>query len=87
MLERNLKMSLPEIMRGDSRALFNLAPPPEPGDIVMFLYINFAVRQGDIEGYIAMLLDMPSLATMKLLLDEFIKRTTGETTPEPDGRR
>jgi chemotaxis protein CheC len=87
MLERNLKMSLPEILRGDSRTFFNLAPPPEPGDIVMFLYINFAVRQGDIEGYIAMLLDMPSLAAMKLLLDDFIKRTAGETTPEPDGRR
>jgi chemotaxis protein CheC len=81
MLERNLKMSLPEILRGDSRALFNLAPPPEPGDVVMFLYINFAVRQGDIQGYIAMLLDMPSLAAMKILLREFIERATGGITP------
>jgi chemotaxis protein CheC len=87
MLERSLKMSLPEILRGDSLALFNLAPPPEPGDVVMFLYINFAVRQGDIRGYIAMLLDMPSLAAMKVLLDEFIERTTGETTPKSDGRQ
>lgn len=85
MLGRNLKTSLPEILRGDSRSLFNLAPPPAPGDIVMFLYINFAVRQGDIQGYIAMLLDMPSLAVMKVLLGEFIERTSGGITPQPDG--
>jgi chemotaxis protein CheC len=85
MLGRNLKISLPEILRGDSRSMFNLAPPPQPGDTVMFLYINFSVRQGDIQGYVAMLLDMPSLAAMKVLLGEFIERTAGGITPQPDG--
>ena len=42
----------------------------------MFLYINFAIRQRDIKGYIAMLLDMPSMATLQVLLDDYIKRTT-----------
>ena len=31
LLHRTLKISLPEILRGDSRALFSLDPPPEPG--------------------------------------------------------
>src|ERR1700744_1693581 len=31
-LQRTLKISLPEILRGDSEALFNLPPPPHGGD-------------------------------------------------------
>src|SRR5580693_4134738 len=45
MLQRNLKMSLPEVLRGNAATFFSLAPPPEAGDVVMFLFINFAVRE------------------------------------------
>jgi len=76
MLQRNLKMSLPEILRGKPDIFFNLEPPPEAGEIVMFLYINFAIRQRDIRGYIAMLMDMPSMAALQVLLDEYIERAT-----------
>ena len=76
MLQRNLKMSLPEILRGKPEIFFNLEPPPEAGEIVMFLYINFAIRQRDIRGYIAMLMDMPSMAALQILLDEYIERAT-----------
>ena len=82
MLQRSLKMSLPEILRGHSRDLFNLAPPPDAGDVVLFLYINFAVRERDIRGYIAMLMDMPSLEALRGLLDEFIERTAGGMAPD-----
>ncbi|HEY9218992.1 MAG TPA: chemotaxis protein CheX [Phenylobacterium sp.] len=81
MLQRSLKMSLPEILRGEGREFFNLAPPPQAGDVVMFLYINFAVRQGDVRGYIALLMDMPSLTALKGLLGDFIERTTGHPAP------
>jgi chemotaxis protein CheC len=77
MLQRSLKMSLPEVLRGNAAAFFSLAPPPEAGDVVMFLYINFAVRERDISGYIAMIMDLPSLTALTRLLDEFIERTTG----------
>ncbi len=77
MLQRNLKMSLPEILRGEPATFFNLAPPPDAGEVVMFLYINFAIRNRDIRGYIAMLMDIPSLAALKVLLGEFIERTAG----------
>ena len=76
-LQRTLKMSLPEILRGDGPEFFELAPPPEAGDVVMFLYINFAMKKRDIQGYIVMLMDMPSLTALKGLLTEFIQRTTG----------
>lgn len=81
MLERSLKMSLPEILRGDATHFFSLPPPPHAGDLVLFVYINFAVRERNITGYIAMLMDMPSLAALKVLLDEFIERTAGGISP------
>ncbi len=84
LLQRNLKMSLPEILRGEPAAFFSLEPPPEAGDIVMFLYINFAIRNRDIGGYIAMVMDVPSLSALRLLLREFIERTTGGPVPSDE---
>jgi len=79
-LESRLKISLPEVVRGDSGRFFNLPPPPEAGPTVLFVYINFAVRRRDIEGYIAMLMDLPSLAALKKLLDALIRRTGGASS-------
>jgi chemotaxis protein CheC len=84
MLQRSLKMSLPEILRGEGSEFFTLEPPPQPGDVVMFLYINFVIKQRDIQGYIALLMDMPSLSNLKDLLGLFIARTTGDLEPLPD---
>jgi len=78
MLERNLHMSLPEIVRGEAAHFFNLPPPPHSGDLVLFVYINFAVQKRDIRGYIAMLMDLPSLEALRVLLDEFIARTAAK---------
>jgi chemotaxis protein CheC len=78
LLHRTLKISLPEILRGDSRALFSLDPPPEPGAIVLFVYINFLVHERDIQGYIALLMDLASVTALKQLLDEFIQRTADD---------
>ena len=78
LLQRTLRMSLPEIIRGDSASLFSLPPPPEAGDFVLFVYINFSVRERDLQGYIALLMDLPSLEALKTLLDEFIRRTAGD---------
>ncbi len=64
-LQRTLKISLPEILHGDSEELFTLPPPPDAGDAVLFVYINFSVRERNIQGYIAMLMDMPSLVALQ----------------------
>jgi chemotaxis protein CheC len=76
-LESRLKISLPEVIRGESTRFFSLPPPPEAGSTVLFVYINFAVRRRNIEGYIAMLMDLPSLEALKKLLDALILRTGG----------
>jgi chemotaxis protein CheC len=85
MLHRTFKMSLPEILRGEGPEFFNLPPAPKDGDMVMFLYINFSVRERNIRGYIAMLMDMPSVMALKQLLNEFIERTAGVLEPHSDG--
>jgi chemotaxis protein CheC len=84
LLRRNLRMSLPEILRGEGPVFFNLAPPPVAGDTVVFLFIDFALRGRDIQGYVAMLMDVQSLAALQVLIREFIERTTGQAVPRPD---
>jgi chemotaxis protein CheC len=83
-LDRTLKISLPDILRGDGRRLFNLPPPPHAGDVVMFVYINFAVQRRDIQGYIALLMDVSSLTALKGLLAGFIQRVSGESATLPN---
>lgn len=80
LLRRTLKISLPEIIRGESRELFNLNPQREAGDVVLFVYINFLVHERDIKGYIALLMDMPGVTALKQLLKEYIQRTAGNET-------
>jgi chemotaxis protein CheC len=73
MLQRSLSMSLPAVLRGDGARLFALESPSDQG-LVLFLYINFSIRDRDIRGYIAMVMDMPSLVALKLLIGDFISR-------------
>ena len=77
-LRRSLTISLPEVLHGDSELLFNLDPPPQHGDTVLLIYIKFALRHRDLDGYIAMLLDMPSIAALQVLLAEYIQRVAGD---------
>ena len=77
MLERSLRISLPEILHGGSQELFSLPHASAVEESVLFIYINFSVRRREIDGYIAMLMDMPALATLQTLLGDFIRRTTG----------
>jgi chemotaxis protein CheC len=74
LLQRSLKMSLPEIIRGGGADLFHLAGVAEKEDVALLLYIDFAVRERDIRGYIAMLMDLPALTSLKGLIGELIGR-------------
>ncbi|MBO9601237.1 MAG: chemotaxis protein CheX [Novosphingobium sp.] len=78
MLKRSLSMTIPEVLRGDGATLFEVDFASEKQGLVLFLYIDFSVRNHNIRGYIAMLMDLPSLATLKELLDEFIARVVGD---------
>ena len=78
MLKRSLTMTVPEVLRGSGATLFEVEERGSAEGLVLFLYIDFAVRRRDIRGYIAMVMDLPSLATLKELLGEFIERVINE---------
>lgn len=80
MLQRTLTMSLPGILRGDGPRIFGTqAGEASAADaLVLFLYIDFSVSERDIRGYLAMLMDLPSLENLRLLVDEFIARALGD---------
>lgn len=73
MLERPLAMSLPQVVRTAGEELLETVDPTEDG-LVLFLYINFSVRDRSIRGYIAMVMDLVSLATLKRLVGDFVER-------------
>ncbi|MEJ1976016.1 MAG: chemotaxis protein CheX [Acetobacteraceae bacterium] len=78
LLHRNLKISLPEILRGSGPGVFAQAGARTFEDAVLFLFIDFSVNERDIRGYIAMLMDLPALTSLKGLLGEFIRRASDE---------
>lgn len=81
--ERSLRITLPEVIYGEGIEFFGPASGGHADDRVVFMYINFAIRHRDIEGYIAMLLDLPSLETLKSLLAALIERTAADPIVAP----
>lgn len=80
MLQHTLKMSLPHVRRGDSDELFSTLGAAGGESFVLFLYINFSVRERNIRGYIAMIMDLPSLEKLKQLIADFIDRVMADIT-------
>jgi chemotaxis protein CheC len=76
LLQRSLTMSLPEILRGQGVDFFDLSNPTE-ADVVLFIRINFSLQGREISGYVALVMDLPSLAILKSLVAAFIERATG----------
>jgi chemotaxis protein CheC len=76
MLQQTLKISLPEILSGSGSEIFALSGAPAGEAVVLFLYINFSVKDRNIGGYIAVLMDLPALTTLKILLGKLILQMT-----------
>ena len=79
MLDQSLQMSLPKVLYGDGKVLFDVHKGADTEGLVLFLYINFSVRDRNIRGYIAMIMDLPSLGMLKELLGDFISRVTADS--------
>lgn len=73
LLERSLTMSLPEIVRGAALDFLQLSPSGAD-DGILFIRINFSCRGREISGYVAIVLDFLSLAALRLLIADFIRR-------------
>lgn len=74
LLNRRLVISLPEILTGSAVDLFHKRPSLLQ-EVVLFIHIDFSVNGQELSGYLAMVMDVPSLEALKLLVDEFIRRS------------
>jgi chemotaxis protein CheC len=72
LLQRTMRMSLPSVVRGDGATLFDVRGELSDGNLVLFLYIDFAIKTRDIRGFIALLMDLPSIAALKAIVGDFI---------------
>jgi chemotaxis protein CheC len=69
LLKRTLDISLPVVIRGDGRRMLQ---SDEAQTLVLFIHIRFEIRQKEIEGYVALLMDIPSLDVLRLLIANLI---------------
>jgi Chemotaxis protein CheC, inhibitor of MCP methylation len=84
-LKDSLDISLPSVLRGDSDRIFANAEP-NADELVMFLYIDFLIRSRSIRGYIALLMGLSSLESLKGLIHGFIDRIASGTPHGTDRR-
>jgi chemotaxis protein CheC len=75
LLKRALKMSLPVVVRGEGRHIFERNG--NRTSLVLFLHIKFEISNKEVRGYVALLMDIPSLDELRLLIADFIKDVTG----------
>jgi chemotaxis protein CheC len=71
-LHRTMRMSLPSIIRGDGAKLFEVDETRSGEQFVLFLYIDFNIKKCNVHGFIALLMDLPSIAALKDIVNDFI---------------
>jgi chemotaxis protein CheC len=81
LLKRGLKMSLPVVVRGESQQMFESIAPPE--SLVLFLHIKFEIRNREIRGYVALLMDIPSIDELRSLIADFVSSFGKTNGPAP----
>jgi chemotaxis protein CheC len=83
LLKSTLKMSLPVVIRGDGGSMFE----SPISTLVLFLHIKFEIRQKEIAGYVALLMDIPSLGQLRSLIADFVRSITQDETQRAHDRR
>jgi chemotaxis protein CheC len=74
LLKRNLQMSLPVVVRGDGENVFAVGESVKPS--VLFLRIKFEISHKEIQGFVALLMDIPSIEELRSLVAEFVINVT-----------
>jgi chemotaxis protein CheC len=82
LLKSALKMSLPVVVRGDSKQMFESST----SSFVLFLHIKFEIQQKEISGYVALLMDIPSLDELRSLIAAFIESITEDGSTRSAGK-
>lgn len=83
LLKSALKMSLPIVIRGEGKRIFETAT----STLVLFLHIRFEIHQKQIGGYVALLMDIPSVDELRSLITGYVRSLTQNESTEPPIRR
>ena len=78
LLKQSLKMSLPTVIRRHHHHIFESATFLEESRI-LFLHIKFEISEHEVQGFIALMMDVPSMAELRSLVAEFVKSLTRPT--------
>lgn len=70
LLKQSLKMSLPIVIRRDQNHIFDSVSPRE--SLILFLHIKFDISKKEIHGYVALMMDIPSIEALRSLIDEYV---------------
>ena len=70
LLKRALRMSLPVVIRGSGRQIFQSADKADTR--VLFLHIKFEISKREIQGFVALLMDIPSIDELRSLIADFV---------------
>jgi chemotaxis protein CheC len=70
-LRHTMRMSLPSIIRGNGETLFSQNDGAD--NLVLFLYIDFNIKRRGMHGFIALLMDLPSIVGLKAIVQDFLE--------------
>jgi chemotaxis protein CheC len=85
LLKRNLQMSLPMVVRGDGKHVFAVEESARTS--VLFLRIRFEISHKEVQGYVALLMDIPSIEELRSLVADFVINVTRTRDGNRDSHR
>jgi len=74
LLKQKLTMSLPHVIRRDQQHIFEGTAGHT--SVVLFLRIRFEIRDQEIGGYVALMMDIPSIGELRSLIAQFVGSMT-----------
>jgi chemotaxis protein CheC len=75
LLKQELKMSLPVVMRRDPHRIFEEVGMKQ--FLILFVHISFEISNEQIQGYVALMMDVPSIEELRSLIDKYISGIQG----------
>jgi chemotaxis protein CheC len=74
LLKRSLPTSLPTVVRGDGKRIFEVEESTTT--FALFLRVRFEINHFEMRGYVALLMDIPSIVELRSLVADFVIRIT-----------
>jgi chemotaxis protein CheC len=74
LLKRSLPMSLPVVVRGEGKRVFEVGESATT--FVLFLRIRFEINHFQMQGYVALLMEVPSIVELRSLVADFVINVT-----------